>query len=128
MRLRVSVPHRVVVDDEVDAVTAEGMHGSFTMLPRHLDHLVVLRPGILISRAGDTEHYLAIDGGTLVKVGDEVRVSTREAVPGDRLETLEQTVRESFWDLDQRERQSRAALSRIESRVVRDLFEFEEER
>lgn len=127
MRLRVAVPHRVVLDEEVDAVSAEGLHGSFTMLPRHLDYLVMLRPGILTSRSDGEEKYLAIDGGTLVKVGDQVRVSTWEAVPGDRLDQLEQTVRDSFRELDQRERQSRAALARIESRVMRDLFDFEEE-
>lgn len=127
MRLRVAVPYRVVLDEEVDAVSAEGLHGSFTMLPRHLDYLVMLRPGILTSRADGKEKYLAIDGGTLVKVGDQVRVSTWEAVPGERLEQLEQTVRESFRELDHQERQSRAALARIESRVMRDLFDFEEE-
>lgn len=127
MRLRVAVPYRVVLDEEVDAVSADGLHGNFTMLPRHLDYLVMLRPGILTSRTDGVEKYLAIDGGTLVKVGDQVRVSTWEAVAGDRLERLEQTVRESFWDLDQQERQSRAALARIESRVMRDLFDFEEE-
>lgn len=127
MRLRVAVPYRVVLDEEVDAVSAEGLHGSFTMLPRHIDYLVMLRPGILTSRTEGEEKYLAIDGGTLVKVGDQVRVSTWEAVAGDRLEQLEQTVRVSFRDLDQQERQSRAALARIESRVMRDLFDFEEE-
>lgn len=127
MRLRIAVPHQVVVDEEVDAVRGEGLHGSFTMLPRHLDWLVVLVPGILAATHDGTEQYVAVDGGTLVKVGDQVRVATREAVPGARLEDLEQTVRESFWDLDQRDRQARAALARIEGSVLRELFEFEEE-
>lgn len=129
MRLVIAVPHRIVVDETVARVSAEGLHGTFTLLPHHLDYVVLLETGILTffaDESGEDERYVAIDGGVLTKVGDEVRVSTVTAVPGDRLEELERTVVRSFRQLDERERDTRAALNRIESHVMHELFEFEE--
>lgn len=129
MRLVVALPHRIVIDEAAAKVSAEGLHGTFTLLPHHLDYVVLLETGILTYLAGeigDDEKYVAIDGGVLTKVGDDVRVATVNAVEGDRLEELERTVVKSFRRLDERERDTRAALSRIESHVLHELFEFEE--
>lgn len=127
MRLVITLPHRIALDITVGKVGAEGLHGSFTMLPRHLDHVVVLEPAILSYTTGwGVEGFVAVDGGILTKVGDEVRVSTVAAVAGDRLEDLERTVAETFQVLDERERDARAAQARIESHVMREMFEFEE--
>lgn len=127
MKLVIALPHRIALTVTVDKVGGEGLHGSFTMLPRHLDHVVVLQPSILTytTESGD-ERFVAVDGGILTKVGDEVRVSTVAAVPGDRLEDLERTVSETFRTLGERERDARAAQARIESHVMREMFEFEE--
>ncbi len=129
MRLVVALPHRIEIDQPVDKVGAEGIHGSFTMLPLHLDHVVLLAPGILtfVPHGESDERYVAIKGGVLTKVGDDVRVATVAAVQGERLEELERTVVRSFRRLDERERDARAAMARIESRVLHELFEFEEE-
>ena len=127
MRLSVFLPNRVLVDEQVTKVSAEGLHGAFTLLPRHLDFAVVLVPGLLIyAAAGGGESYVAVDGGVMTKVGDEVRVSTLAAVRSDRLEDLERTVREEFRRLTERERSARLAQARIESRVMQEMFEFEE--
>lgn len=130
MRLVVALPHRIEMDGHVVKVSGEGTHGTFTMLPHHLDHVVLLVPGILtyVSEPDSAERYVAIDGGVLTKVGDQVRVATVAAVQGDRLEDLERTVVRAFRRLDERERNTRAAMARIESRVVHEMFEFEEER
>lgn len=129
MRLVVALPHRIEIDTAVDKVGAEGLHGTFTMLPRHLDNVVLLTSGILTYLpSGDSdERYVAVKGGVLTKVGAEVRVATIAAVQGDRLEDLERTVVRSFRRLDERERDARAAMTRIESHVLHEMFEFEEE-
>ena len=126
MRLQLMVPHEVALDQQVAKVAAEGRHGAFAVLPRHVDYVAILEPGILTYEADGVEHYVAVDGGTLVKVGDDVRVSTRSAVPGDRLEELERTIRESFRRLGAEERDARAALARIESHVLQEMYAFEE--
>lgn len=129
MRLVIALPNRIEVDASVMKVGAEGTHGTFTLLPHHLDYVVLLEPGILIyvvEGEGENERYVAIDGGVLTKVGDEVLVSTGAAVAGDRLDELERTVVRSFRLLDQRERSTRAAMARIESHLLREIFEFEE--
>jgi F-type H+-transporting ATPase subunit epsilon len=122
----VALPHSIEVDREVDKVSGEGLHGTFTLLPHHLDYVVLLTSSIFTYVADDEEHILAIDGGVLTKVGDEVRVSTVAAIAGDRLEELERIVVRSFRRLDERERNTRAAMARIESHVLHELFEFEE--
>lgn len=131
MRLVVALPHRIEIDSPVEKVGAEGIHGTFTMLPRHLDHVVLLAPGILTyvseSEVDLGEHYVAVNGGVLTKVGEDVRVATVAAVQGRRLEDLERMVVRSFLRLDERERDAKAAMARIESRVLHELFEFEEE-
>lgn len=127
MRLVVALPHLIHLDLEVEKVSAEGIHGTFTMLPRHLDYVVLLQSGILsYALSGGAERYVAVDGGVLAKVGDEVRVSTPAAVGGDRLDELERTVSEAFRELGERERDTRAALTRIESHLLQQFFEFEE--
>jgi len=129
MRLVVALPHRIEIDTAVDKVGAEGLHGTFTMLPHHLDYVVLLVSGILtyLPSGGSDERYVAVKGGVLTKVGADVRVATIAAVQGERLEDLERTVVRSFRRLDERERDSRAAMTRIESHVLHEMFEFEEE-
>lgn len=127
MRLKVLVPTRVLVDEPVGKVVAEAQDGSFGMLPRHVDFVAPLVPGILlyVSRDG-AERFLGIDEGILVKCGREVLVSTRNAVPGDDLATLRWTVRERYVELDEHERSARSALARLEAGVVRRFIEFRE--
>ena len=127
MRLVITLPNRVELSAAIDAVRAEGVHGTFAMLPRHLDFVVLLVPGILTCRleSGGRRH-VAVDGGVLVKVGDEVRVATETAVSGERLEELERTVVEDFRRRDRRDRDTRAALARIESHLIQESLEFEE--
>lgn len=125
MKLEVRVPHAGVLHaDGVEAVNAEGVEGAFGLLPRHIDYVSVLLPGILASRSPDgAETLLAVDRGVLVKCGDEVRVAVRGAVAGAELEALRSTVRERFRQLDERERQARSALATLESRFIRRFLE-----
>lgn len=125
MRLEVMVPSRVVVRDDAASVVAEGAEGSFGVLPRHVDYVSALVPGILTYRREEdgTERILALDHGTLVKAGSEVLVSVRDAVEGDDLEGLRETVQRRFQTLDRREREARSALATLEARFIRRFLE-----
>lgn len=124
MKLKLLIPTRVVVDQEVVKVVAEGEHGSFCLLPGHVDFLAVLVPGLLAFEDRDgREVFAAVDEGVLVKRGDEVLVSTRQATRGADLDELRGTVREEFAALDDRERAAQAATAKLEASFFRGYLE-----
>ena len=127
MRLKVLLPSRVLVDEAVRKVVAEGTNGSFGMLPRHIDFISALAPGILLyeTEEGD-ERYLGTDEGILVKRAGEVLVSTQGAVAGEDLHRLREIVRDRYRALDEHERLARSALARLEAGVVRRFIELQE--
>ncbi len=126
MKLRVLLPTHVAVEEDVRKVTAEAVDGSFCLLPRHVDVVAPLVPGILAFEAAAGERFLAVNGGLLVKCGDEVLVSTIGAVAGQHLEELEQAVEESFEHLNEREQRVRSAMEKMEADFVRRFIELQE--
>jgi F-type H+-transporting ATPase subunit epsilon len=63
IRLRVVTPSRLLVDEEVDEVTAPGALGEFGVLPNHIAFLSLLEPGELSYRQGANKYSLAVSGG-----------------------------------------------------------------
>lgn len=124
MRLKVFVPTAVLVDAAARKITAEAANGCFCLLPRHIDFVSALVPGILsfVDETGQ-EQFLAIDTGILVKCGDEVRVAVGNAMRGAVLEGLQQVVEAEFRALDDRERLARTALARLEANLVRGMLQ-----
>ena len=97
MKLKVLLPNEVFLDAGVTKITAEAQNGHFCLLPRHIDFVAALVPGLLAYEdAQGQEHFLAIDAGTLVKCGPEVLVSTRSAARGGDLGELRNVVEEQF--------------------------------
>ena len=112
-----------MLNEEVDKVVAEGASGSFGLLPRHIDYVSPLVPGILSYTQGEEEAFVAVDEGVLVKCGDEVLVSVRDAVIGAALESLEGTVRDRFDERREQEKAMHSALAKLETEVVRRFTE-----
>lgn len=127
LTLRVVTPASVVVDREVDQVSAESTVGWFTMLPRHLDAVVDLVQGLVVFMVNGRETFLAVDGGTLVKCGLAVDIATSEAFFGASARELQRELRMSFAELDDRERSARWALARLEGDVTRGLLELDDD-
>lgn len=126
MRLKVLLPTEVLIDETVKKVIAEAGNGSFCLLPKHIDFVAALVPGLLSFVSDeDEEIFLAVDEGILVKCGPRVNVSTRNAVLGPDLGTLKQTIEEQFRALDDRERLARSAIVRLEADFVRRFIEME---
>jgi len=126
MDLEVYVPAARLVKTDVRKISAEGAQGAFTLLPRHIDMVTTLPPGLLfyVDDAG-AERVLGIDEGTLVKCGASVRVAVLGAVEGDDLATLREQVARNFLALDDSERAARTALARLEAGAIRGMMEFE---
>lgn len=127
MKLKVVLPARELLECEVIKVIAEAPNGSFCLLPRHIDFVAPLVPGILAYTTPlGQEVFLAVDEGMLVKCGTEVLVSTWNAVLGPDLGELKQAVQDLFRDLDDRERKARTALGKLEAHLVRQVLEWED--
>lgn len=126
MHLKVVLPFEVYLEREgVERIVAETAEGSYGFLPRRLDCVAALRPGILsYATAQEGEVFLAIDEGVLVKTGSEVVISSRNAVGGADLGKLRQAVDSQFLALDERERTVRSSLARLESSFVRRFLEW----
>lgn len=124
MRLRLLLPTRVLFAGEVDKIVAEAANGSFCLLPRHIDFVTVLVPGIVtFSRPEKGETFVAVDEGSLVKCGAEVLISVQRAVVGDDLGRLRNTVEREFRQRDEHEQAARDAIARLEAGVVRRFIE-----
>ncbi len=124
MRLRITTPLRIVVDeDAVEIVSAEDTSGSFGVQPYHADFLTTLSVGIVSWKSsGGARHYCAVHGGVLTVIGGtEVAVTTREAIPGDDLATLDQVILDRFGADAEAERSDRAGSTKLELRAIREM-------
>lgn len=101
-------------------MTAEAENGFFTMLPRHVDFVASLVPGIFsyVTPAGE-ESFIALDEGVIVKQGDQVYVSAARAVSGDDLEHLQDTVENELKVLGESEKKARTVMARLEADTLR---------
>jgi F-type H+-transporting ATPase subunit epsilon len=129
MNLKVLLPFRIFAAKAgVSRIVAETREGSFGLLPRRLDCVAALAPGILIyENEGEAEMYLAVDEGVLVKTGLDVFVSVRNAIGGTDLGQLREAVEREFLHLNERERSVRSVMARVESGLIRGLVEFHHE-
>jgi len=126
MNLKILLPTEILLDEEVTKVSAEAENGAFTLLPNHIDFVTAIVPGILFfeSESESTpEVFIAVDEGVLVKCGADVWVSTGRAIRSDDLDSLQQTVEEEFWRLDERERITAGAIAKLEASFARGVYE-----
>ncbi len=124
MKLKLLIPTVVLIDCQVTKVIAEAENGNFCLLPHHIDFVTALVSGILsYTTETGTEKFVAVDEGILVKCDSEVLVSTRNAIEGNNLETLKQTVEEQFRALDEKEKLTRSALAQFETSMMRHFKE-----
>jgi F-type H+-transporting ATPase subunit epsilon len=126
MRLKVVLPMKIFIDREVNKVIAEAGNGHFCILPKHIDFIAALVPGILSFEYDGEEEFLAIDEGILVKCSSDVRVSTRRAVRSKDLGKLKQTLEEEFRILDEREKKTRTILAKLELDFARRFLKLRE--
>ena len=71
IRLKLVTPGRLLLDEEVDEVTAPGALGEFGVLPKHISFLTLLEVGEMSYKQGGERHHLALSGG-YAEVLDEV--------------------------------------------------------
>ena len=124
--LKILLPDKTFLKREVKKVTAEAENGWFCLLPKHVDFTTSLTPGILMLTTPEGKDILlAIDEGILVKYGEKVIISTRNAIEGEDLGELKDRVEEIFIRTDEREKDAQTALSKLEADFVRSFLNLE---
>jgi len=124
MKLKILLPAEVFLNEEVTKVVAEADNGYFCLMPQHIDFTAALVPGVFsYSTATGEDAYLAVDIGTLVKKGDDILVSTRNAYQGQELGHLKEVVVAKFREIDEREKKARTAAARLEVDLLRRFME-----
>ena len=123
MNLKVLLPFKVYAEvANVRRIVVESTEGSFGLLPQRLDCVAALVPGIFVyETAEEGERYLAVDEGILVKTGREVLVSVRNAMGGVNLGKLRESVEKEFLGLDEKEKQVRSMMEKMENSLIRNL-------
>ncbi len=121
MTLKVLLPFEVFANEtRVSRIVVETAQGSFGLLPRRLDCVAALVPGILSFEAeSQGEVFVALDEGVLVKTGRDVVISVRRALRGDDLSRLRDAVEQEFLTLDAQEAEMHAALTKLETGFMR---------
>lgn len=124
MRLRITTPLSIVIDeDAVEIVSAEDASGGFAIQPHHADFLTTLSVGVVSWKSsGGARHYCAVHGGVLrITGGQEVAVTTSEAIPGDDIATLEQAISDHFGAEAEAERSDRVDSTKLQLRAIREM-------
>lgn len=126
MRLRVLLPDRILIDEEVVKVTVEAPNGYFCLLERHIDFVSAVASGLLsYRREEEGERYIAVDEGILVKRASTVTVSVRDAEREGELGELRAAVERKFRERDELERRTRSSIARLQSDFLRSILELE---
>ena len=86
MQLQIITAEREVFSGEVDALVAPGVAGQLGILPNHAPLMTVLQPGELLVRTGGDESYLALSGGYLEVLGNQVIVLADAAEDVDEID------------------------------------------
>ena len=130
MNLKILLPSRVFAEkSEVLRIVAETCQGSFGLLPHRLDCVAALSPGVFTYETKEQGAvYLAVDEGVLVKTGQDVLVSFREAIQGTDLARLSETVKRKFLAINEEEIKVRQIVAKLESGLLGRLAELQHER
>jgi F-type H+-transporting ATPase subunit epsilon len=126
MNLKILLPSGVFAQiTAVSRIVAQTREGSLGLLPRRLDCVAALSPGILAYQTASAgEVFVAVDEGVLVKTGMDVFVSVRRALGGKKLGQLREAVEREYLTMNEREQSTRSVLAKLEGDLVRRMMTF----
>jgi F-type H+-transporting ATPase subunit epsilon len=126
MNLDILLPNKVFAKHKnVMRVIVETLEGSYGILPNRRDCTAALAPGILTYEIeSGKEIYIAIDQGIVVKKGNDILVSVRQAIQGIGLSQLREAIKAEFLTLDEKQQEIRFAMDKLESSFLQRLTEF----
>jgi F-type H+-transporting ATPase subunit epsilon len=84
--LEIVTPERLVVREEAAAVQAPAKNGYVGLLPGHAPLLAELGTGFMYFEVGGRRWYLAVHGGFLEVLGDQVRILADKAERAEEID------------------------------------------
>ena len=129
MDLKILLPFRIFLETKnVSSVIIETNNGSYGLLPNRLDCVAALVPGIFTYETKEKGiRYVAVDEGLLIKADKQVMVSVRNAIDGADLGKLQELIEKEFTNLDEKEKNMRSVMSKMESRFIQTFEKFRKE-
>lgn len=123
MQLKILLPHGVFAHiRNVKKIVAETTAGSYGILPRRLDCTAALVTGILLYETeNEGEKYIAVNEGILIKAGEHVTISVRNAIGNAPLGKLRAIVEKEMIELDELEVNARTVMAKLETGFLRNF-------
>ncbi len=124
IRLKLVTPSRLLLDEEVDEVTAPGALGEFGVLPKHISFLTLLEVGEMSYKQGGERHHLALSGG-YAEVLDEVMTVLAGAaeysdeIDIERARAARERAEKRMTELSQEDKEFAAAETALRRALVR---------
>lgn len=128
MELKLVTPTEVVLSCPIQKITIEGIDGFRSFLPKHIDFITALKPGIITYLTQDNKtKYLACNRGLFVKCGTQVSISTPWAVMSDDLQHLKQHIKQAFQEMEQERKEVGVSMARLEIGLTKGLMQLRQE-
>ena len=121
MNLKVMTPYSVALNIPVSQVTLDAVDGFFTLKPKHIDFIDVLKAGIITYKKDNKDFFIACNHGVVVKKGDEVSISTPLAILGENLEELKKKIVIDFQNMEEERKEVRVSMARLEVGLTKGL-------
>ncbi|MCL6096933.1 MAG: ATP synthase F1 subunit epsilon [Patescibacteria group bacterium] len=86
LHLEIITPEKVVYRDDVNEISAETVNGQITILPNHVGLVTQITPGELIVKKNNKNYYLAVMGGFLEIVKNNVTILSDYAIRSEDIE------------------------------------------
>jgi len=124
IRLKLVTPGRLLLDEEVDEVTAPGALGEFGVLPKHISFLTLLEVGEMSYKQGGERHHLALSGG-YAEVLDEVMTVLAGAaeysdeIDMERAQAARERAEKRMTELSREDKEFAAAEAALRRALVR---------
>lgn len=87
IHIKIITPEKIVYEDDINALYAQGVAGSFGILANHIPFMSVLAIGTAKIIKDDTENMFSIIGGTLQFKNNEAIILTEAAEAGSDIDT-----------------------------------------
>ena len=87
IHIKIITPEKIVYEDDVDAIYAQGSYGSFGILPNHIPFMSVLEIGITkVEKQGEAINF-SVMGGTFQFKNNEAIILSEAAEKGSDIDT-----------------------------------------